>query len=229
MEIEFVTSKGYRTMWSAIGFISSSRHRESIFLELNLNKRTPKELSGITNIAMPNITKVLKELVEGGFVECLNPDSKRGRLYAPTALGKQVFEVIDKEPRYRDFFTQKLKKNLEEALNRNGIEYNKDRLFKGLLGEISVDFFIPRKNIAVMIRTKINMMGSFPSGFFPTFLFDCGEIKRNYRDVSIVLYTDADMKFIETLKELDNIGHVNKIFIEGEEERLIEFIKKYES
>ena len=60
-------------------------------------------------------------------------------------------------------------------------------------------------------------------------LFECGEIKGKYKDVSIVLYLSGSREFVKILKEFDKEGYFNEIFIGGEEMRLIEFIRKDES
>ncbi len=217
-------------MWNEIGFIASSKYREKIFLELNLNKSTPKELSDLTDIALPNVTRALKELEDRGLVECLNPDFKRGRLYAPTEGGKQIFKTIEEGSRIHIsyYLGGRMFRKIEVALQKNGIKYEKKHKFKAsLISPIIVDFFIPGKykNIAIIAHfmkvpniSLIQRLG-----------FESGEIKKNCKDIIIVLFLGGGMQFDERSIKLKEHGYVDEIFSEGEEERLVEFIKKYES
>lgn len=219
-------------MWNEIGFIASSKYREKIFLELNLNESTPKELSELTDIALPNVTRALKELEERGLLECLNPDFKRGRLYAPTEMGKQIFKVIEEgskiHNRLRNYLGGRMERKIEVTLSKNGIKYEKNHKFKAtLISPIIVDFFIPGKYKNIAIRAHFM---KFPNTeLIHRIGFESGEIKKNYTDISIVLFLGGGMQFDERSIKLKEHGYVDEIFSEGEEERLVEFIKKYES
>lgn len=216
-------------MWNEIGFIASSNYREKIFLELNLNEITPKELSDLTGIALPNVTRALKELEERGLVECLNPDFKRGRLYAPTEMGKHIFKLIEEGSKIHIpyYLSLRMDRKIDLALCKNGIKYERHHKFcASLISSIIVDFFIPGKykNIAIITHfTKgptvslIHKLG-----------FESKEIKRNYKDTLIVLFLGGGIQFDEISIKFKEQGYFDEIFIEGEEERLVEYIKKYE-
>lgn len=48
---------------------------------------TARQMADQTHIADGDVSKVLAEMERGGLVRCMNPDSRRSRLYAPTLLG----------------------------------------------------------------------------------------------------------------------------------------------
>ena len=52
--------------------------------------KMPSEIATITNIRLNHVSMFLKNLKENNLVECLNEDSKKGRLYQLTRLGKDV-------------------------------------------------------------------------------------------------------------------------------------------
>lgn len=217
-------------MWNEIGFIASSKYREKIFLELNLNESSPKDLSDLTDIALPNITRALKELEERGLVECLNPDFKKGRLYASTEMGKQIFKAIEEGSKIHIsyYLSGRMRKKIEMALRNNGIKYEKNHKFKAsLISPIIVDYFISGKNKNIAI---IDSFMKIPApDLFHRIGFESGEIKKNCKDITIVLFLGGGIQFDERTIKLKEHGYVDEIFSEGEEERLVEFIKKYES
>lgn len=207
-------------MWETIGFIASSKYRESIFLELNLNRRTPKELSELTNIAMPNVTRALKELETKGLVECINPDFKRGRMYGSTELGLQVFDIIEKQQRFRIFLGKRLENKIITILDKNRIIYYKYHELITPLLKIRVDFFLPKKNIVIFVHfLKDNITERlYKLGF------ESSEIKKSYREISVVLFLGGNKRGFEKWMKLKKQGYVDEVFIEGEEERFFEFI-----
>ena len=56
--------------------------------------KTPSEMSKLTEIRLNHISKSLKELKENGLVECLNEESRKGRLYKLTKLGVEVLNEL---------------------------------------------------------------------------------------------------------------------------------------
>lgn len=216
-------------MWNEIGFIASSKYREKIFIELNLNEITPKELSELTDIALPNVTRALKELEDIGMVECLNPDFKKGRLYTLTEMGKSTFCLLV-AARMHDAGHYGLRnyKRIEVALHKNGIKYLRPHeLAATLTFPITVDYLIPCKYKNIIIIAYFSKDPNI--SLIQSIGFECGDIKKNYMDIVIVLFLCGGMQFDERLMKLKEHGYVDEIFSEGEEERLVEFVKKYES
>lgn len=76
--------------WENYSFIIASSYRKRILEALQDPPKTPSEISKITGIHKGNVSKVLGELRKKGFVECLTPLSRKGRIYNLTMKGKNV-------------------------------------------------------------------------------------------------------------------------------------------
>lgn len=87
MEREFI---------QALSLIKASKYREEIMNAIGDNIKLPSEISAQTDIRLNHVSSVLRTLKEHGLVECLNEESKRGRLYKLTELGKNAIREIRK-------------------------------------------------------------------------------------------------------------------------------------
>lgn len=58
--------------------------------------KTPTQLAKALSTSLPNITPKLKDLTGAGLVECLTPNALKGRIFALTAKGIEVVEIIRK-------------------------------------------------------------------------------------------------------------------------------------
>lgn len=72
----------------------ASKHRMSVIRALSKNNLTPKEISLASNIPLSHVSNLLRELTDEGVVVCLNPQLKRGRVYALTGPGKEIAAAI---------------------------------------------------------------------------------------------------------------------------------------
>ena len=79
-----------KQMIKGISLIKSSEYRFKILKSIGNNIKTPSEISKEIKIRLNHISSFLKELKENNLVECLNEDTKKGRLYRLTKLGKNV-------------------------------------------------------------------------------------------------------------------------------------------
>lgn len=75
---------------SAVSLYRSSEYRQKVLSCLNGGTMTPSEISNAVNLRLNHVSMVLTGLREAGLVKCLNEQSKRGRLYELTALGRKV-------------------------------------------------------------------------------------------------------------------------------------------
>lgn len=205
-------------------FIASSKYREIIFFELNLSPRTPKDLSHLTSISQPNVSRALKELQKEKLIECLNPDSIKSRYYSITELGKQVFNTIKNEPGIDKLLGKKLEERIEDAFSQSGIKYNRNYILKTPIFDFVADFFIPNRN--TIIRTKF--IKAFDADIAYKIAYECAQLKKSYEGISIVLFLHRNLsqnvKFIEELEKLKNDGYYN-ILYEKDEESLRELIR----
>ena len=78
----------------AISLVKSSKHRQKILELINDEVLTPSEISKKSNLRLNHVSMYLNDLKELKIVECLNEDSKKGRLYTASNLGKHVAEMI---------------------------------------------------------------------------------------------------------------------------------------
>lgn len=78
----------------AISLVKSSKHRLKILELINEDVLTPSEISKKSSLRLNHVSMYLNALKEHEIVECLNEDSKKGRLYTASKLGKQVADMI---------------------------------------------------------------------------------------------------------------------------------------
>ena len=78
----------------SISLIKSSSYRQKILETLGSNIMTPAEIAKLSGFRLNHVSMYLSNLKKAGIVNCLNEDSKKGRLYQVTVLGKKSLEII---------------------------------------------------------------------------------------------------------------------------------------
>jgi predicted transcriptional regulator len=81
--------------WKDISYIVRSKTRKAVLLELKTPK-TPTMLAKTLKTSMPNISRALRELQSKGFIICLTPEEKVGKIYSLTDKGKEALKKIAK-------------------------------------------------------------------------------------------------------------------------------------
>lgn len=83
-------------MMELVSYVVSSGYRVRVMNTLS-NHRVciPKQIAKESDILMNHISKVLSELKGKGLIVCLNEDTRKGRLYSLTSLGKAVKVAVD--------------------------------------------------------------------------------------------------------------------------------------
>ena len=79
---------------SKLGFVLASQYRKKIVEQLYYSPMTPKELARRTNLRLAHVSHVLSILVKEGIIKCVNPQSKKGRIYMLTETGKRIAEYV---------------------------------------------------------------------------------------------------------------------------------------
>jgi len=79
--------------WKDISYIIRSKIRKAVILELRTPK-TPTMLARLLKTSLPNVSRALRQLEDKGFVTCLTPEEKVGKIYSLTEKGEQVLEKI---------------------------------------------------------------------------------------------------------------------------------------
>ena len=80
--------------WKKLGYVKASEYRRKILLEIAETPKTPKELSKILNLQLSHVSRTLSELQRHGLVRCLNPESRKGRLFIATMEGKKILKRL---------------------------------------------------------------------------------------------------------------------------------------
>ena len=81
-------------MVNAISLLKSSKYRLNIIKAINNDTLTPSEIADKTKIRLNHVSMFLKELKENKLVKCLNEETRKGRLYELTELGKNALKKI---------------------------------------------------------------------------------------------------------------------------------------
>ena len=81
-------------MVNAVSLLKSSEYRSKIVQSIGNNTLTPSEIAKKTDLRLNHVSMFLKELKENKIVKCLNEESRKGRLYELTELGKNAIEKL---------------------------------------------------------------------------------------------------------------------------------------
>ena len=81
---------------SQVAYVLASSYRENVINELHKNMGMPKVIAENCGIRTNHISKVLKELSGIDLVVCINPESRKGRIYKLTELGNNVWNELSK-------------------------------------------------------------------------------------------------------------------------------------
>ncbi|MBQ2666503.1 winged helix DNA-binding protein [Methanobrevibacter sp.] len=76
-----------------VRYVNKSTYRSRTLKAIGDDIKIPKEIAKDSDILQSHISNVLRELKEKNLVECLNPKSRKGRLYR---LSEEGLEVLDK-------------------------------------------------------------------------------------------------------------------------------------
>ena len=82
------------TIWKDVSFIISSEYRKKVLEKLETPK-TPSNLSKEININISHVSRALSELESKKMIECLTPESNKGKLYIITKYGKDVLNKVE--------------------------------------------------------------------------------------------------------------------------------------
>ena len=80
--------------WSDIAFVSNSKYRKQILLDLETKPNKPSSIARKNKWVDSIVSRALTELEQKGLVELLTPDMKHGRFYALTEKGKEVLKNL---------------------------------------------------------------------------------------------------------------------------------------
>ncbi len=79
-----------KAMINAVSLIKSSEYRSKVLKAIGQSIITPSEIAKKVGLRLNHVSMVLTELKENNLVRCLNEDTKKGRLYQLTDMGKNA-------------------------------------------------------------------------------------------------------------------------------------------
>ena len=77
-------------MINAISLIKSSEYRHKVLKAIGNEVITPSEIARKVDLRLNHVSTVLTDLKDKKLVKCLNEETKKGRLYQLTELGKNA-------------------------------------------------------------------------------------------------------------------------------------------
>ena len=78
-----------------ISYVRTSTYRLRAMKALKGNLKIPSEIAKETGILTNHMSNTLRQLKEHDLAECVNPQSKKGRLYRLTPKGEELMRHID--------------------------------------------------------------------------------------------------------------------------------------
>jgi predicted transcriptional regulator len=84
-----------KEMIDAISLIKSSEYRHKVLRAIRNEVLTPSEIAKKTELRLNHVSMVLTDLKDKKLVECLNEETKKGRLYQSTKLGKNAIAKFE--------------------------------------------------------------------------------------------------------------------------------------
>ncbi|MBE6496611.1 MAG: Rrf2 family transcriptional regulator [Methanobrevibacter thaueri] len=75
-------------------YVKKSSYRVKVLKSIGDDVKIPTEIAKDSGILKNHISNVLRDLKEQELVECLNPKSRKGRLYRLTEEGSDILDEI---------------------------------------------------------------------------------------------------------------------------------------
>ncbi|MCX6817301.1 MAG: ArsR family transcriptional regulator [Candidatus Aenigmarchaeota archaeon] len=79
--------------WELYSWLVRGSQRKAIIEALEKPK-IPSQIRNDTKLSIANVSKILKLFVDNGIAECLNPNTKMGKLYKLTPKGQALREEL---------------------------------------------------------------------------------------------------------------------------------------
>ena len=97
---ELLNTKGCFTMDDEtlikLSYVKISSYRAKTVRALKDEVKIPIQIADDAGIRRNHVSKVLHELKDAGIAECINEDSRKGRLYRLTPLGDEIAQNLEK-------------------------------------------------------------------------------------------------------------------------------------
>ncbi len=81
-------------MVSKLEYVEKSSYRVKVLKAMGDDVKIPTKIAEDSGVLRSHLSNVLRELREKELVECINPNSKKGRLYRLTEEGFEILNEI---------------------------------------------------------------------------------------------------------------------------------------
>jgi len=81
--------------YKKLSWLKASNYRQRVLNIMDDGPKTPKEISEETEYYLSHVSKTLSDLQEKNLVECLTPESKKGKLFRATDEGKKFIKHLE--------------------------------------------------------------------------------------------------------------------------------------
>ena len=81
-------------MVSKLEYVEKSSYRVKVLKAMGDDVKIPTKIAEDSGVLRSHLSNVLRELREKELVECINPNSKKGRLYRLTEEGSEILNEI---------------------------------------------------------------------------------------------------------------------------------------
>lgn len=76
-------------------YVEKSSYRVKVLKAIGGDVKIPTEIANDSGVLRSHVSNVLRELKDEDLVECLNPKSRKGRLYRLTQEGSDILDDIE--------------------------------------------------------------------------------------------------------------------------------------
>lgn len=76
-------------------YVEKSSYRVKVLKAIGGDVKIPTEIAKDSGVLRSHVSNVLRELKDEDLVECLNPKSRKGRLYRLTQEGSDILDDIE--------------------------------------------------------------------------------------------------------------------------------------
>lgn len=80
--------------YELVSFILRAKNRKVILHELGRENKTATDLMKTTKMYKSHVSRTLKELMDEGLIECLNPNDREYKFYKLTRKGRILFKDL---------------------------------------------------------------------------------------------------------------------------------------
>ena len=78
-----------------VKYVNKSSYRCNVLKAIGNDVKIPTQIANDSGVLRNHVSNVLRELKEKELVECLNPESRKGRLYRLSEEGRDILDDIE--------------------------------------------------------------------------------------------------------------------------------------